>query len=166
MFVERVLLRHVTDVMLQGVEILIKRLAVKQDVTAGGLKLAGQHSHKRALSTTARAHHADEFATRDAKRDSLETNLALAKAVRDFVCLKSANDIALFLDDSFRKVAPQELPDVDSDGISVFERCRGAYHGVTDHDRAIRFDHLQLTNPPIVITENLQQHVAARARGE
>src|SRR5204862_6738816 len=97
MFVVRVLLRHVTDMMLQGVEILIKRLAVKQDVTAGGLKLVGQHSHERALSTTARAHHADEFATRDAKGDSLEANLALAKAVRDFVCLKSANDIALFL---------------------------------------------------------------------
>src|SRR5947207_13733156 len=105
MFVERVLLRQVTDIMLQGVEILIKRLAVKQDVTAGGLKLAGQHSHKRALSTTARAHHADEFATRAAKRDSLETNLALANALRDFVCPRRANDTALFLADSFRTAA-------------------------------------------------------------
>src|SRR6266508_1148781 len=87
MFVECVLLGHVTDVMLQGVEILIKRLTVEKHLPAGGLKLASQHSHERALSTTARAHHADELTTRDAKGDSLQANLPFAKAVRDFVCL-------------------------------------------------------------------------------
>ena len=74
MFVERVLLRHVTDVVFQGVEILIERLPVEKDLAAGGLKLACQHSHERAFSRTARAHHANELTTRDAKGDSLETN--------------------------------------------------------------------------------------------
>ena len=37
---------------------------------------------------------------------------------------------------------------------------------VTHHDRAICFDDLQLTHPSIVIAEDLQQHVAARAGGQ
>src|SRR6185437_14351994 len=166
MFVERVLLRHVTDVVFQRVEILIERLPVEKDLSVGGLELAGQHSHQRAFSRTARAHHANKLTTRDAKRDSLKTNPALPKAMRNFVRLECANDIALFLNDSFRKVASQKLADVDSNGVSVFERRRGAHHSVTDHDRAIRYDHFQLTDPPIVIAENFQQHVAARARGK
>ena len=118
---------------------------------------------QRAFSRTARAHHANELATRDAKGDSLETNLAFAKAVRDFVCLENANDVALFLDDSFRKIASQKLADVDSDSVSIFERCCGAHHSVTHHDGAIRLDHFELPDPPIVIAKNLQQHIAARA---
>src|SRR5206468_5427720 len=140
MFVERVLLRHVTDVVLQRVDILIERLPVKQDLSAGGLELASQHSHQRALPAAARAHHANKLTTCDTKRDSLETNLALPKAVRNFVCLQSANDVALFFDDSFRKVASQKLADVDSNGVSVFEWRCAAHHSATDHDRAIRFE--------------------------
>src|SRR5437773_9504353 len=166
MFVECVLLRHVTDIVFQSVEILIERLSVEQDLAAGGLKLAGQHSHERAFSRTARTHHANELTTRNAKGDSLETNLAFPEAVRDFVCLERANDIPLFLDDSFRKVASQKLAYVDSNGISVVEGRCAAHHGVTHHDRAIRLDHFQLTDPAIVIAKDLQQHVAARARGE
>src|SRR5205814_10105062 len=145
MFVECVLLRHVTDVVLQSVEILIERLSVQEDLATGGLQLASQYSHERTFSRTARTHHANKLTTRDVKGDSLETNLAFPKAVRDFVCLERADDVALFLDDSFRKVASQKLADVDTNGISVFERRCGAHHGVTHHDRAIRFDHFQLT---------------------
>src|SRR4030095_3665294 len=111
----------------------------------------------------ARTHHANQLTTRDTKGDSLETNFAFPKAVRDFVCLESANDIALFLDDSFRKAASQKLADVDSSGTAVLERRCGAHHVVTHHDRAIRLDHFQLTNSLIVIAKDLQQHVAARS---
>src|SRR5436309_9139933 len=124
MFVERILLRHITDVVLQGVEIFIERLPIEDHLPARRLQLAGQHSHERAFSRTARTHHANELTTRNAKGDSLETNLAFPEAVRDFVCLECANDIPLFLDDSFRKVASQKLAYVDSNGISVVEgRC-------------------------------------------
>src|SRR6266436_8722120 len=75
-FVEGVLLGHITDVLLQDVEILIERLSVEDDISAGWLKLTGEHSHQRALSRTARAHDTNELATRDAKRNSLKTNLA------------------------------------------------------------------------------------------
>src|SRR5881227_3384293 len=122
MFVERILLMHITDVVLQGVEIFIERLPIEDHLPARRLQLAGQHSHERAFSRTARTHHANELTTRNAKGDSLETNLAFPKAVRDFVCLERANDIALFLDDSFRKVASQKLADVDSNRIAVFKR--------------------------------------------
>src|SRR6266487_2262302 len=166
MFVERVLLRHVTDVVFQFVEVLIERLPVKEDFPAGGLKLASQHSHPRSFSRAARTHHTNQLTASNTKGDSLETNLAFAKAVCDFVCLKSTNDIALFFDDPFRKVASQKLADIDSNGIPIFERRCGAHHSVTNHDRAIRFDYFQLTDPPIVIAENLQQHVAARAGGK
>src|SRR5262245_32834822 len=121
MFIERVLLRHVAHVVLQGLQILIERLSVEQDLPAAGLQLAGQHSHERALSAAAGAHHANQLTSGNAEGDPLQTNLTFAKVVRDFVCLESANDIALFLDDSFRKVAAQKLADVDSNGVPVFE---------------------------------------------
>ena len=41
MLVEGILLRHVTDVVLQHIEISIEGLTVEQNVAAGGLKLAG-----------------------------------------------------------------------------------------------------------------------------
>ena len=119
MFVERILLRHITDVVLQGVEIFIERLPIEDHFPARRLQLAGQHPHERAFSRTARTHYANQLTTRDVKGDSLETNLTFPKAVRDFVCLERANDIALFLDDPFRKIASQKLADVDSNGISV-----------------------------------------------
>src|SRR5437773_4045573 len=165
-FVEGVLLGHITDVLLQDVEILIERLAIEDDISAGWLQLTGKHSQQRALSGTARTHHANKLATRDAKRDSLQANLTLAKTVRDFVYLEGANDVAFFLDDSFRKVAPQNLSDVDSNRIAVLQ-LRGRAHGlVTDHDRTIRFDDLQLADALIVVAENLQHHITARARGK
>ena len=43
MLVESVLLRHVTDVVLEHVEVRIKRLSVEENLAAGGLELAGQH---------------------------------------------------------------------------------------------------------------------------
>src|SRR4029077_9537028 len=155
MFVERVLLGHITDIVFQSVEILIERLSVEEDLAAGGLKLPGQHSHERAFSRAARAHHANQLTTRDAKGDSLQTNSAFPKAVCDLVCLESANNIPLFLDDSFRKTASQKLADIDSNRIAVFERRCGAHHGVTHHDWAIRLNHFQLTNSLIVIAKNL-----------
>ena len=86
--------------------------------------------------------------------------------MRDFVHLQSANDIALFLDDSFRKVAPQELPDVDSNRIAVLELRGRTHRRVTHHDGTIRFDHFQLSHSLIVIAENLQHHITAGARGK
>src|SRR6266478_1565820 len=125
MLVEGVLLGHITDVLLQDVEILIERLSVEDDISARRLQLTGKHSHQRALSRTARAHHANKLATCDAKRYSLQAGLALAKMVRDFVYFEGANDVALFLDDSFRKVAPQNLSYIDSNRIAVLKlRCR------------------------------------------
>src|SRR6184192_3668631 len=130
MFVERILLRHITDVVLQGVEIFIERLPIEDHFPARRLQLAGQHPHERAFSRTARTHYANQLTTRDVKGDSLETNLTFPKAVRDFVCLERANDIALFLDDPFRKIASQKLAYVDSNGISVVEGRCAAHHGV------------------------------------
>src|SRR6266481_4944305 len=164
MFVEGVLLGHITDVLLQDVEILIERLSVEDDISARRLQLTGKHSHQRALSRTARAHHANKLATCDAKRYSLQAGLALAKMVRDFVYFEGANDVALFLDDSFRKVAPQNLSYIDSNRIAVLKlRCR-AHCLVTHHDRPIRFDDLKDPHPLVVVAENLQDHITARAR--
>src|SRR4029077_15489395 len=81
MFVERVLLRHITDIVFQSVEILVERLSVEEDLATGGLKLAGQFSHEGTFSRTPRTHYATQLTTRDTKGDSLETNLAFPKAV-------------------------------------------------------------------------------------
>src|SRR5437588_3942955 len=101
MFVERVLLWHVTDVALESVKVRIKRLSVENDLASSGLKLAGQHSWERAFSRTACAHHANELAAGDAEGDSLKPNFAFAETMGDFVYLECSNDITLFLDDSF-----------------------------------------------------------------
>src|SRR5262245_11511708 len=132
--VERILLRHVTDVLLQDIELSVKRLPVEQDFAAGRLELAGKHSHERALARTACAHDADKLTTRDGERNSIEANLAFAKAVCDFVQLEAANDISLFLDDALQKITPQNLSDIDSNNVAVFEFSGRADWTVAYHD--------------------------------
>ena len=67
MLVEGVLLGHITDVLLQDLEILVERLSVQDYLPAGRLKLTGEHPHQRAFSRTARAHDAHQLAARHAK---------------------------------------------------------------------------------------------------
>src|SRR6266699_5398704 len=143
MFVERVLLRHVTDVVLECVEVRVKRLSVENDLAAGRLKLSGKHSQQSAFSRTTCAHHANELAASDSEGNSLQPDFAVAEAMRDFIHLERANDIALFLDNSFRKIATKKLSDVDSDGCAILQRRCCAQRGVAHQDRAIGFDHLQ-----------------------
>jgi hypothetical protein len=101
MLVKRVLLRHVTDVVLERIEIPIKRLPVQNDLARGGLKLSGQYSQQRAFPGTARTHHANELAASNIEGNSLQPDFVFAKTVRDFIHIEGANDIAFFLDDSF-----------------------------------------------------------------
>ena len=96
--------------------------------------------------------------------NSLEPDFAFAKTVGDFIHLEGANDIALFLDDSFRKVAPQKLSYVDANAVAVFQRRSRAHGGVTHDDGAIGFNDLQHAHPLVVIAKNLQQHIATCAR--
>src|SRR5437764_7450386 len=97
MFVERILLRHITDVVLQGVEIFIQRLPIEDHLPARRLQLAAQHSHGRALSPAARTHYAHQLTTPDVKGDSLEPILAFPKALRDLFFLELPDDVALCL---------------------------------------------------------------------
>ena len=120
--VERVLLRHVADVLLQNVEVSVKGLSVEQDFAARRLELAGKHSHQRAFARTACAHHANKLSTRDAEGNSIEANFAFAKTVCDFVQLEAANDVSLLLDDALQKIASQNLSDIDSNDVAVLEK--------------------------------------------
>src|SRR5262245_54186993 len=103
--VERVLLRHVADVLFQDIEVPVEGLSVEQDFAARRLQLAGKDSHQRAFAGTACAHHTNELTTRDTEGNAVEANLALAKTVCDFVQLEAANDISLLLDDALQKIA-------------------------------------------------------------
>ena len=78
--------------------------------------------------------------------------------------LEDANDVPLFLDDSFGKIAPQELSDIDADGVAVLKRRRPAHRCLAHHDRSIGVDHFQGADPLVVIAKNFQQHIAARSR--
>src|SRR5260370_30817933 len=127
MFVERVLLRHVTDVVLECVEARVERLSIEDDLAAGRLKLSGQHSQERAFSRTTRAHHANELAASDSEGNSLQPDFAVTEAMSDFIHLERANDIALFLNDSFRKIATKKLSDLDSNGVAILQRRRSAH---------------------------------------
>src|SRR4029077_14909977 len=164
MLVERVLLRNVTDVFLEVVEVWIKRSAIQKSLTACRLELTREHTHKGTLAATARAHHAPQLAAREGKGDSFEPGVAAAETMRHFADLERADDVPLFLDDSFGKIAAQELSDVDPNRVAVLQGICRSYRRLTDHDRAIGFDHLQLADPLVVITEDFQQHVARGSR--
>ena len=119
MLIERVLLRNVTDVALQLIEIRIKRLAVEQNLAAGRLDLAAEHLEQRAFAGSARAHHANQLAAIDRKRNAVEPDIAAAEAMVDIAHFERANDVALFLDDALGKIAAQKLPDIDADGVAI-----------------------------------------------
>src|SRR6478672_5525298 len=158
--VERVLLRHVTDVLLQNVEVSVQRLSVEQDFAARRLELAGKHSHQRAFARTACAHHANELATRDAEGNSIEANFAFAKTMCDFIQLEAANDVSLLLDDALQKIASQNLSDIDSNDVAVLEFRGRADRIVAHHDSTVRFDDFKRAYSPIVIAKYFQQHIA------
>src|SRR6202011_100369 len=99
--VKRVLLRDVTDVTLQTIEIRVKRLAVQKNLPAGRLQLSRQNFQQSALTRATRTHDTDELAARDRKRNSLEADVAATEPVRHFTGLQAANNVALFLDDPF-----------------------------------------------------------------
>src|SRR5262249_32332385 len=163
MLVERVLLRHVTKVLLQNIEISVERLSIEQDFTAAWLELPGEHSHQRAFSGTACAHHANKFTTRDAEGNSIQANLAFAKTVCDFVQLEGANDVSLLLDDALQKIASQNLSDIDSNDVAVLKFRCGANRIVAHHDSTVCFDDLNRAYSPIVIAKYFQQHISGRA---
>ncbi len=78
---------------------------------------------------------------------------------------EAANDVALFLDDALGKIAAQELPDIDADGVAILERSGRPRTGcLADHDRAIGFDHFEGADPLVVIAQDFQQDIAARSR--
>src|SRR6266576_1779411 len=160
--VEGVLLRHVADVLLQNVEVSVEGLPVEQDFAARRLELAGKHSHQRAFARTACAHHANKLSTRDAEGNSIESNLAFAKTVCDFVQLEAANDVSLLLDDALQKIASQNLSDIDSNDVAVLEVGGGADRVVAYHDSTVRFNDLKLAYSPIVIAKYFQQHISGR----
>src|SRR6476661_5568125 len=90
-FIERVLLRNVTDVTLQLIEIRIKLLVIEQDLTARRLQLSGQHLEQGAFPGTARPHHANELPAHDIEGNTLQTNIAAAEVMRDLAYVQCAN---------------------------------------------------------------------------
>src|SRR4029434_2358435 len=164
--VESVLLRHVADVLLQNVEVSVKGLSVEQDFAARRLELAGKHSHQRAFARTACAHHTNKLSTRDAEGNSIETNLAFAKTVCDFVQFEAANDVSLLLDDALQKIASQNLPNIDSNDVTVLELRGRANRIIAHHDSTIRFNDLKRAYSPIVIAKYFQQHISGSAGGK
>src|SRR6478672_1531723 len=158
--VERVLLRHVADVLLQNVEVSVEGLSVEQDFAARWLELAGKHPHQRAFARAACAHHANKLATRDTEGNSIEANFALAKTVCDFIQLEAANDVSLLLDDALQKIASQNLSDIDSNDVAVLEVGSRADRIVAYHDSTVRFNDLKRAYSPIVIAKYFQQHIS------
>src|SRR5207237_1711617 len=117
-FIERVLLRNVTDVTLELIEIRIKLLVIEQELTASRLQLSGQHLEQRAFPGTARPHHANQLPAHDIEGNALKPDIAASEMMRDLAYLQGANDVALFLDDPLVKIACQEQPNIDANGIT------------------------------------------------
>src|SRR4051794_34039603 len=94
-FVERVLLRDVTDVAFELVEILVERLLVEQDVAGARLELAAEHFQQGALARTAGAHHADELTAIDAERDPIKRDITAAETMIQINNFEAADDVPL-----------------------------------------------------------------------
>src|SRR4051794_28930071 len=90
--IEGILLRDITDVALQFVEILIERLPIEENVPSTRLQLPRDHFHERALAGSARAHYANELAPRHGEGNSFQSDVATAEAVGHFAQLERAND--------------------------------------------------------------------------
>ncbi len=105
LLVEGILLGDVADVTLKPVEVLVERLTIKQNVPARRLELPGQHFEQRAFPGAARAHHANQLPPAYRERISVEANLTVAETVRDLADLERTDNVALFFDDAFGKVA-------------------------------------------------------------
>ena len=82
----------------------------------------------------------------------------------DFVQFEGANDVALLLDDSLEKIAPEDLSNINSDDVAVLELRGRADRIVAYHDGTVCFDDLECAHSLIVIAKNLQQHVPGSAR--
>src|SRR5437899_11501753 len=108
-FIERVLLRNVTDVTLELIEIRIKLLVIEQEVTASRLQLSGQHLEQRAFPGTARLHHANQLPAHDIEGNALQPDTAAAEMMRDLPYLHAASNVALFLDNALGKIPLQRL---------------------------------------------------------
>src|SRR4051794_1508666 len=164
--VEGVFLRDVTDVTLQQIQIFVERAVVKEDLPLGRLELAAEHFHQGALARAARAHHANELAAIDREGNAFQADLVVPKAVGDVHDFERANDVPLFLDDALRKIAAEELANIDPDGVAVREWGRGANRGFAHEDRPIRVDHFQGADALVVIAKNFEQNVTAGSGGE
>src|SRR6266849_2581278 len=164
MLIEGVLLRDVADVAFELIEIGIERLAIEQDLTTGWFELTAEHFEQRAFAATARTHDADEFAAIEREGNAVETDFTVTETMADVAHLEATNDVAFLFDDALGKIAAQELPNVDADGVAVFQRRDRAHGSFPYHDGPIRFDHFENADALIVIAQNFEQHVATRVR--
>ena len=129
-FVERILLRDVTDVAFEVVEVFVERVIVQQNLSASRLNLAAENLEQSALARPARPHHANQLAAIDRERNAIERDLRVAEAMIEIHDLEAANDVPLFLDDALGEIAAQELPDIDPNGVAIRQRrrARGPAH--------------------------------------
>src|SRR2546430_10400742 len=81
MFIERILLRNVTDVTLELIEVRIKRLVIEQDLAAARLQLSGQHLEQRAFPGTTRPHYANQLPAHHVEGNALQPDIAAAEAM-------------------------------------------------------------------------------------
>ena len=72
----------------------------------------------------------------------------------------------LFLEDALGKVAAQRLARVDLDEIPVAERRLVAHGRFADQHRVVALQHLEPPDATVEVTEDAQQHLAPRARGQ
>src|SRR5437660_9690245 len=82
-FIECVLLRDVTDVTLELIEIRIKLLVIEQELTVSRLQLSGQHFEQCAFPGTARPHHANQLPAHDIEGNALQPDIAAAEMMRE-----------------------------------------------------------------------------------
>ena len=73
--------------------------------------------------------------------------------------LERANNVALLFEKALRKIAAQDLPGVDADGVAVGKRREVSNWHTAHKNWAISLEHLDAAFLAIVITVDLQEHI-------
>src|SRR5450755_356806 len=79
--IERILLRDVTNVALEVVEVVVERLITEKDFAVARLQLTAENFEQRALARAARAHHANELTAIDREGHAVDRDFRISEAM-------------------------------------------------------------------------------------
>ena len=133
--IKGILLRNVSDVGREIVQVVIQREAVHQHFAALGFELPAENAQQRALAATAGPHDADHLTTPGDEAHTILRGVPAIEAVAELAHFNLAHRVALLFDDAIGKVAAQVLSLSERDGVTVIEGDPVTHRNQADVER-------------------------------